>query len=431
MSTEYNLNVSARYVTGWSSWEVVREIITNAMDADAGWELIRHASDSITIFTSTVPRLGDMIVIGQGTKTADDDNIGQFGEGLKLAALACCRAQGSFRIVTPTGTVHFFLKNMLELDADVLHCRVDRDGEHSTDGTYVHISMIACGEVSPQRFLRDRSEKRLEKIERSHLNVFLKGVWVKRMELHSLYDWNASKARINRDRSMVDMLHLESEVCHWYEETINNADCREMLENPMCFEVKCMGFNYWAPSNVKSMMAKAFYEIHGEKVCLPSKKQQANEYAMLKGYSVIGSGSDNLDRILSGNVKNADDIVPKDVSEIKLKELEIQNCTHKYLDETRELLDRMNCPVRIRIFKEAPDVMNQHGHLCDDRFDTTIWLKESCLDNRMTLLSTLFSFLSSARNKFPGISLAFEGTIATMCAKIGEAWIEDHSQCPS
>lgn len=432
-STEYNLNVSSRYVAGWSAWEVVREIITNAMDADADWEMTRHGSDSITIYTSTVPRLGDMIVIGQGTKTADDDNIGQFGEGLKLAALACCRSLGKFKIVTPTGTVQFFLRSMPELDADVLHCCVDRDGESSPEGTYVHIKMIGCGEISERRFLRDRFEMRLEKLERTHLNVFLKGIWVKRVELHSLYDWNAIRTRINRDRSMVDIMHLENEICQWYEQHIRSTDCREMLENPQCFEVTCLGNNYWPPQRVKQLFADAFYEMHGRKTVLASHTEpRYNEYAMLKGYSVVSPGHDALERMLGGIVQTAKDIMPKSLTVTKLTHLHIKDCQHRYLNEARELLDRLGIPAEIRIFRDDPEVSDQHGHVTDGgAYNVKIWIKEPSLESREDFLSVLFSLLTTAKNRHPGCSLAFEGTLSSLCALIGTAWIEDHSNADS
>ena len=66
----YDLNLSDKYVRNWGIWEVGREIISNAIDADSkNYEVEVVSSDCIRVFTATCPEFGHIKVIGSGTKT--------------------------------------------------------------------------------------------------------------------------------------------------------------------------------------------------------------------------------------------------------------------------------------------------------------------------------------------------------------------------
>lgn len=424
----HNLNVSDRYVPDWGPWEVVREIVTNAMDACSDWELTHHGDDHVTIFTSTAPRLGDILVIGQGSKELGGIDIGQFGEGLKLAALTCVRAGGTFLVKTSFGTIRFYLKELLEYEANVLHCDINTEDAAIDVGCYIDIIMMDVGTVSSGRFLKDKSGRKLKKSDKSHLNLYLKGVWISRTSEESLNDWNLVDSKINRDRNMVDRNDVRQEVCEMICDNMSVADAEELILTPDSFETDSMSHCYFPPIELKSLFRTAFRNIHGDKTVLSvSGNDRANEYAVLKGYNVVACPSHALERLLS-TVKKSTDLVPSTVSAQLLHELEVPSI-HPILRDIRRVLDRLHFPVELKVFRDSGKLPeNYPGDVTGDGpTGIQIWIRQDILSSRRDTLEAVLMFVSSARNTHPGSSLAFEGSMVSICAAIAEAWLDDSS----
>ena len=107
--TSFSLNLSPRYAPDWTAWEVAREIICNAIDASPeDFRVTPHGDNQLKVWTPTVPDLCELFVIGQGSKSPGGSTIGQFGEGLKMAALVATRTEGGrFRVKLPGQDVRF------------------------------------------------------------------------------------------------------------------------------------------------------------------------------------------------------------------------------------------------------------------------------------------------------------------------------------
>lgn len=422
----HNLNVSDRYVPNWGPWEVVREIVTNAMDACSDWELTNHNDDHVAIFTSTVPRIGDILVIGQGTKEIGGVEIGQFGEGLKLAALACVRSNGKFHLTTPFGTIRFFLKEIPEFEATVLHCEIDEDGEKCKEGCYVDIRMMDIGTVSEGRFLKNKSGRRLKKTSPDHLNIFLKGVWISRTDEKSLYDWNLVDATINRDRNVVDRINVNSEICTMIMDNLTVSDAEELLRSPDAFEVDTLDHCYFPSADLKEIFRKAFINVFGSRAVLGvSGNDRANEYAVLKGYNIIPLPNRNLEKLL-GTVKTSENLIPADVTVKLLQELRVESNAPVLID-IRRLLDRLKFPIELCVFRDSNKLPeNYHGNVVGGGLTgLQMWLRQDLLESRRGVLESVLMFASSARSTHPGSSLAFEGSMASLGAAIAEAWLDD------
>ncbi len=422
----HNLNVSDRYVPNWGPWEVVREIVTNAMDACSDWELTTHSTDHVTIHTSTAPRLGDILVIGQGTKELGGISIGQFGEGLKLAALTCVRSGGTFEVVTPDGLMKFFLKELPEYDANVLHCEIDSDGESCTEGCYVNIIMMDVGMVSNGRFLKDTAGRRLKKISSGYLNLFVKGVWISRSEESSLHDWNLVDATINRDRNVVERASVCSEVCDMMCINLCVSEAEDLIRNPEVFEVRCMSHCYFPSIELKSMFKAAFHAIHGERAVISViGNDRANEYAVLKGYNVVGMPAHELERFLT-TVKTSAQLVPSTVTKTQLDKLRVQSDL-PVIRDIRRLLDRLKFPIELCVFRDSNQLPENYAGDVTSGGPTgiQIWLKEEILACRKDAIESVLLFASAARTTNPNSSLQFEGSMASLSAAIAEAWLDD------
>ncbi len=422
----HNLNVSDRYVPKWGAWEVVREIVTNAMDACSDWELTQHSDDHVSIFTSTAPRLGDILVIGQGSKELGGLEIGQFGEGLKLAALTCVRAGGKFKVTTPFGLVTFFLKELPEYEANVLHCEIDSSVSASEVGCNIDIRMMDIGTVSAGRFLKNKAGGKLKPTSESHLNLFLKGVWISRTQESAIFDWNLVDATINRDRNVVDRHQVRQEVCDIMCDGMEVHDAEELLRCPESFEAESMSHCYFPSMDLKQIFKRAFHKVFGENTVLAVLgNDRANEYAVLKGFNVVACPSHSLEKMLR-EVKKSSDLQPQTVSAQLLHELEIHPRA-PILNDVRKLLDRLRFPAEIKVFRDSGQLPENYAGDVTGGGPTgiQIWLRESVLTSRRQTLESVLLFASSARTTHPNSSLAFEGSMASISAALAEAWLDD------
>jgi len=101
------LTIKSDYLENWSIRDGLRELLQNAVDAavDTGEAPIlsynpRRCEGRITSPGAVLTR--DALLLGQTTKRGREDQIGQFGEGLKLGVLALLHHEKGIRFLTPT-----------------------------------------------------------------------------------------------------------------------------------------------------------------------------------------------------------------------------------------------------------------------------------------------------------------------------------------
>jgi hypothetical protein len=86
----YELALCRNYVQAWGVVEAVRELIQNGIDSPAPFEYSFNGS-TLRIISRGVRLDASTLVLGRTSKADDDDQIGQFGEGYKLAMLVLAR----------------------------------------------------------------------------------------------------------------------------------------------------------------------------------------------------------------------------------------------------------------------------------------------------------------------------------------------------
>mgnify|MGYP001943595528 CR=1 FL=1 len=84
-----HLSLSIENVAHWGFWEALRELLQNALD------MKKHnfyvTDDAINISTFDHPMDESTLLIGNSSKRDDDNTIGKYGEGYKLACLVLLR----------------------------------------------------------------------------------------------------------------------------------------------------------------------------------------------------------------------------------------------------------------------------------------------------------------------------------------------------
>lgn len=83
------LSIAKSYVSHWSWWEGIRELLQNAVDT-ANYEVLVEDSE-ITIISRGEKIPVSALLMGKSGKQDDDSTIGKFGEGMKLAFLVLGR----------------------------------------------------------------------------------------------------------------------------------------------------------------------------------------------------------------------------------------------------------------------------------------------------------------------------------------------------
>ncbi len=434
-TTSYSMNLSQRYVPDWGSWEVIREIISNAIDADAKWEISHINDDHVEIFTSTEPKMGHLLVIGGGTKTPGEATIGQFGEGFKLAALACVRAQGTFIAMTPGRVLNFKLEHVAELDEHILYCHASNPTRKTKipSGCNIRIQMRGIGTISSSRFLKDRTQVRIAKAGKRGLTLYVKGVWVADdNKVYSLYDWNLTTAGISRDRSVVDHSAAGSSIATWYENYGEADDCVELIENLNTFEVKCLDYIYAPRQRISTAMVEAIHRVHGDKVCTPGVSDRANEYATLKGYNILHyEAAPGILKLISGFIKTADDLLPKTSRLTPAPTLSIDI---RRLDPPRKILNLLRIPAEIFVFRNIDDAKDLNGRV-QMRVDGSqrkveLWVNEKLLeeDQEQELVTQTLVLASSSTCQQEYGTLGFEATLANIAGKLATAWLNDNKE---
>lgn len=197
--TKHNLNLSPKYAPNWGSWEICREFICNALDADPeGYTAATKGSDMLTITTRTAPNMAELFMIGEGSKSATDNNIGQFGEGAKIAALAATRG-GNVEIYIPGSKITFSFDDVF--GAQSMFATIEDDPFEL--GCKIIIRYPGIASASSGRILGIKGSQPLNKAEESIMQVYCKGVWICQHNANSLFDWNIDELKLNRDRSAV------------------------------------------------------------------------------------------------------------------------------------------------------------------------------------------------------------------------------------
>lgn len=98
------LSLSRNYVCNWGLWEAVREILQNGQDSEKDGHPLKieyREADECLTFTNEGALLDiSSLVLGNGTKQDNDEAIGKYGEGYKLALLVLLRLDKHVEIHT-------------------------------------------------------------------------------------------------------------------------------------------------------------------------------------------------------------------------------------------------------------------------------------------------------------------------------------------
>ena len=427
------MGLSPSYVPNWSEWHAIREIVANCKDADPEYRsLARDNDDDFAAFTtSTTPHAAECIFLGQSSSRSNADKIGEFGEGMKLAALVLTRKRGaSLKIILPSHTIEFLFKNVL--DTRVLHAAISPSSSLPDGvGCRFEICCKDAAKLSAGRIIPNGSlARRWPNKSSDGAGIWVKGVYITTIpKSSSLYHYNLTNVTLNRDREIPDEYSLASAVTQLLLSTADSSMVSDLLSNPNCWEHQCMSrakhwLSYSEGDNYRSLVAAHYASHHGPSYCIGTDKQAENEAAAARGSTVVHVPSAVREILQQQGVPTSSEVLPKDAG---LSTIPDMGRYRLKLNEIHALMEVLDCPASISIFPNEGDNTALDGMCVPQPDGYLIWLNERLFapGNRLERLRTALHELAHTQGGSDG-TIRFEYSLDKLCGILATAYLNLH-----
>ena len=219
------ISISADYVAHWGNWEAIRELLQNAIDTK-DYSVEEHDCNlTITSRGGKIPIKA--LLLGNSGKRDDDEAIGTYGEGLKLAMVVLLRNGKTLSIKNGNDlwTPIFEYSDLFE--GESLSVVIEENvypGEEDVVVTvsglnwsdmeelcknYIDLPSITTGEVGAEssrgialyrKYETDDEEEEAEFADRLDSRVFVNGLYVGTVPGKYFYDYSFRPEYLNLDR---------------------------------------------------------------------------------------------------------------------------------------------------------------------------------------------------------------------------------------
>jgi hypothetical protein len=299
------LTIKTTYLPEWGISEGIREIVQNAKDADTeGYPMIISASkNSLRIENQGTTLSHECLLFGHTTKVDKSNQIGKFGEGLKLGTLALVRA--GKKVVIRTGNEIWTpaIEKSSTFNSDVLIFNIRKTPKYMNSiQIIIDIAKYEWELESrkflfiypPKQFVIGSAYCRQEKIilDEDYVGkIYVKGIFVQNdSNLQCGYDLNIE---VDRDRKMVSVFQLEYTLRNlWANALEENRDdilneiFANLLENNKkdirYFETNCFLSDYTI-----SYLRNRWVDKYGEKTYPVLEEAHARELEFLGAKGIV------------------------------------------------------------------------------------------------------------------------------------------------
>ncbi len=272
--------VSPKYVPTWKVEHALRELVANALDVDKSvsvtWDGLARIEDHAEGIKP------EFWVIGEG----NGGEIGQFHEGMKLAALVLAREARMVEVETVGYTVSASIEFSETYGARVLVLTFEPNSR--TCGTLVSVECTE-GELENARSLfRHFSPPPVLSgniLDRPGA-LYITGVYVQQINSMWGYDFY-EKSMANRDRSVLNMTMVNFAVSQALQELDNVEMLKQLLKRGLVHDGTLETIVYFQPEKeTHKAWRRAFSEAFGKNACLTSG-DAADGFARQHGYQVV------------------------------------------------------------------------------------------------------------------------------------------------
>lgn len=432
---QFDVNLTLQYENDrWSKWHIIREFISNALDAVGGQidafslteeEEFIHIHDLGNGYSINYAKR-----IGASSKKNDEQSIGQFGEGTKMAILTCLRKGISVRLASQDWLI--IPKSLpIEDDLNVLVFDIYKSNE-TIQGSLVSIAatpdikeiikdkgqfFLQFGTLSP---LYGSMIQGIYPIE-STAKLFNKGVYIK--DIEALYTYGISLNQLNRDRDLVDDDTLSRNIRDIWN-NVNNPkiiqryfeESNRIANGVVSNHLKEFNYCIYPELEVRQIWVDTFYSLFGSKSII-STNDLASREATCLGHSPIRL--DYCGRTLAEYIG-----IPKDVDVIA-DDYEfrwtdsLNDHEEKRLSFFKQLTDllALECPETVKVFESYAKSENVVGLYNPDKDE--IYLKRERLSGNLE--EALETFIHELNHKSTGaddLDRKFADGLSSLSAKL-------------
>lgn len=273
----YELPIAKTYVQRWGLPEAAREIIQNAIDSDSPFEHELRAGRLVVRSRNSVlsPK---SLLLGTTSKAADDEKIGSFGEGYKIALLVLLRS--GYQVVVRNGdriwTPEFAYSHVF--GDEVLAVRDDAAPEFH-EGLAFEVSGLTPADEDAVReccllmqpAITDAIDTEYGRILPTRGGkLYVGGLFVCKTGLNYGYDMKPQFVKLERDRQTVDEFDLTYHTTKMWMATGRWDQVAAMMKA----DAKDLAFaEYSMPPEVREACARLFKGEYAGKVVAKSQTE--------------------------------------------------------------------------------------------------------------------------------------------------------------
>jgi len=285
----FQLPISRGYVAHWGMAEGVREIMQNAIDSDSPFEY-EFNGDTLVVRSRFSTLDASTLLLGSTSKAGDDEAIGSFGEGYKIAMLVLVRAEYSVRILNgPLIWTPFFMHSTT-FNAEVLAIEETTNPAYN-QGLAFEVSGLSDSDIADIRasclFMQDHigavHTTSYGKILREKPGkLFVGGLFICDTELEFGYDFKPEYLRLERDRQTVNTFDLKWKAKDMWFETEQWDELTALIES------RCPDLEYahhGTPEELTDAVYQSFRSSYPGAVAVSSER--ARDEALASGISNI------------------------------------------------------------------------------------------------------------------------------------------------
>jgi hypothetical protein len=427
----FDVNLTLSYENdNWSSWEIVREFISNALDSvsmDITKVSIESSGNNVNIHDLG---LGYPIVyakrIGASSKKDNPESIGMFGEGSKMAILTCIR--NAINIIMASQNWLIVPKSVESDGQSVLFYDI-----YETD-TFIQGSLVSVNATEPIRSIIDNVAdyfllySNQDSYYGDHTNgiyrkindiakLYNKGVYIK--DLTGLYSYAISFEKLNRDRNLIS----DDDVFYQIRDLWENVSDVNLIANlinisTQPYEIKKSNIEFKGSlySNHYDKWREAFLLLYGSRSCIATNDIASREATCL-GFTPVYNIDYNIGKILKmAGIKNDIDCIDENyefdfVESISKREKHLLNEIKKHA----AIAGIEDIPDTIKIFTEYAGHANVSGAY--NANNQQIYLKQELFDIGVTsVLKTFLHELTHHLTKVDDLDRAFADQLCSMLA---------------
>lgn len=286
--------ISVNYARNWTVKDAIRELIANALDTDTRVSIGVKDNEGYIIDRGNGIEKKHLLF---GNSNKDDNQIGQFGEGLKMASLVLARNGRNMRLVTKGFEYRAKIERDVEFDSDVLVLYLKKSKKRKGTDIYFDCSEQEMKDTQNLFLEFNKNFKQLDNgIFSPGGYIFVNGVMIERID--ALYSYNLTDAKkcLSRDRKSINIDAARQEISVIVGMCRNEQFITDFLKDRNHYHFE-QNLNVHITSISKDEWKKVMKKVF-PKHCIPTYVEY-DLAAVDKGYTLLGHLTPTQNQILT------------------------------------------------------------------------------------------------------------------------------------